>query len=57
VEILLADDFLRFEYQPPNTALEPTATAPCIFDIDMKFDCRHCISESGSSGRGSALDR
>jgi hypothetical protein len=41
----------------PNTALEPTATAPCIFDIDMKFDYHHFIFESGSSGRGSALGR
>ncbi len=41
----------------PNTALEPTATAPTVFDVEMKFDCHGCISESLSRGRGSALDR
>jgi len=44
-------------YPTPNTALEPTATALAVFDDDMKFDCHGCISESLSSGRGSALDR
>jgi hypothetical protein len=40
----------------PSIALEPSATA-LSFDPNMKFDRRHCISESPSSGRGSALDR
>jgi hypothetical protein len=43
--------------QWPNTTLEPTATAPCVFDIDMKFDCHIFIPSLASSGRGSALDR
>ena len=38
-------------------ALEPTATALAVLDDDMKFGCHGCISESLSSGRGSALDR
>ena len=51
------DIFGVLEISPPNTALEPTATALAVFDDDMKFDCHGCISESLSSGRGSALDR
>ena len=41
----------------PNTALEPTATAPSVFDWDMKLGSPDCSREPAARGRGSALDR
>jgi hypothetical protein len=43
--------------EPPDTALETTAIASVGFDGDTQFDSQTCISESGSSGPGSASDR
>jgi hypothetical protein len=48
---------MSFESVPPNTALEPTASVPCVFD-DFGF-FTHIVSSQTvvSARRGSALDR
>jgi len=46
-----------FGKHSPNTALEPTATAPPDFCGARKYDSLDSKRESSSSGRGSALDR
>jgi len=47
----------QHKMKQPNTALEPTASAPSVFDREREFGRRAFISHRLSARRGSALDR
>jgi hypothetical protein len=47
----------RFTVPMPNTAPEPTATGPSIFDATLTLDYHTNMAEPAAGGRGSALGR
>ena len=49
--------FSFFRKPPPNTALEPTSTAPSVSTAAPKLERHRSILSLLSGGRGSALDR